>query len=178
MSIKNCDKCDKCKTCPNPNGFKLCNQSYALCSKAFCEYDEKTSLYVCKCENFNGCSMGTKECSELAPYTDNDGKSIIFSTFSPEFGKQGFTLNNGNAKAWANCLNMKCVVDPTDNTKSTCFCEVASGTEVTYNDTKLEDVSGASYDSFLQTAGFWESCLNENLLKINQEAYDKKNEKK
>lgn len=181
MTIKNCDKCNTCEKpngdCSNPIGLKICNQPYALCSKAFCEYDKITNQYICKCENFNGCSMGTKECSELAPYIDEHGKNVIFSTFSPEYGKLGYTLNIDNAKSWANCLNMKCEVDPTDKTKSTCYCEVASGLEVTYNDTKLQDVSGVSYEGFLQTAQFWERCLGENLLKINQEAYEKKNKK-
>ena len=163
--------CKTCKTCPNPNGFKLCNQPYALCSKADCVLDKKTNRYICKCENFNGCSMGTKKCKELKPYTDKNGNKIIFSTFSPEFGKKGYTLNTGPSKKWANCLNQKCVVDPNNKHKSICSCELASGTEVTYNDKSLKNVSGASFDSFLQTAQYWESCLGENLLKINQDAY-------
>lgn len=160
-----------CKSCPNPNGFKLCNQPYALCSKADCVLDKKTNRYICKCENFKGCSMGTLHCKKLKPYTDKNGDKIIFSTFSPEFGKKGYTLNTGHSKKWANCLNQKCVVDPNDKTKSICSCEFASGTEVTYNDKSLKNVSGASFDSFLQTAQYWESCLGENLLKINQDAY-------
>jgi hypothetical protein len=168
----------KCKTCPNPAGLKLCNQPYALCSKANCVLDKKTNTYTCYCENFNGCSMGTLECDQLKPYTDKDGQKIIFSTFSPEFGKKGYTLNTGPAKQWANCLNQKCVVDPKNPKKSICKCIVATGTEVTYNDKNLENVSGASLSSFLQTVQFWESCLGENILKINQEAYKIKKEKK
>ena len=164
----------ECKTCPNPNGFKLCNQPYALCSKADCVLDKKTKKYICKCENFNGCSMGTKHCNALKPYTDKNGDKIIFSTFSPEFGKKGYTLNTGPSKNWANCLNQKCVVDPNNKNKSICSCEPASGTEVTYNDKSLTNVSGASFESFLQTAQYWESCLGENLLKINQDAYKMK----
>ena len=86
--------------------------------------------------------------------------------------------NFGNAKKWANCLNQKCVVDPKNPKKSICKCIVATGTEVTYNDKNLENVSGASLSSFLQTVQFWESCLGENILKINQEAYKIKKEKK
>lgn len=161
----------ECKDCENPAGFKLCNQPYALCSKANCVLNRKTNTYTCKCENFNGCSMGTEECSKLAPYTDDEGKNIIFSTFSPEFAKQGFTLNTGPAKRWANCLNQKCTINPKNSKESICECEVATGPEVTYNDKSLENVSGASFDSFLQTAQFWESCLGVNILKLNQEAY-------
>ena len=173
-----CKKCKKCKTCPNPNGFILCNQPYALCSKANCDFDKKTNTYTCYCENFNGCSMGTIECSKLKPYTDKDGKQIIFSTFSPEFGIKGYTLNAGNAKKWANCLNQKCIVDPKNPKKSICKCIVATGPEVTYNDNKLENVSGASLESFLQTVQYWNNCLGINILKINQEAYKIKKHKK
>jgi len=163
--------CKTCKTCPNPNGYKLCNQPYALCSKADCVLDKKTNKYICKCENFKGCSMGTESCANLKSYTDKKGNKIIFSTFSPEFGKKGYTLNTGPSNQWANCLNQKCVVDPKNPKKSVCSCVVASGTEVTYNDKSLTNVSGASLDSFLQTTQYWESCLGENLLKINQDAY-------
>jgi len=161
----------ECKTCPNAAGFKLCNQPYALCSKAKCVLN-KNNVYTCYCENFKGCSMGTKKCSELKPFIDKQGRQRIFSTFSPQFGKQGDTLNTGYAKKWANCLNQKCVVDPNDPKKSICKCVVATGQEVSYNK-KLENVSGASLDSFLQTAAYWESCLGQNLLKINQNAYEK-----
>jgi len=166
--------CKKCKTCPNSAGYKLCNQPYALCSKADCVLDKKTNTYTCYCENFKGCSMGTKNCEQLKPYSDKNGNKIIFSTFSPEFGKKGYTLNTGPAKSWANCLNQKCVVNPKNPKKSICKCVVATGTEVTYNDKKLEHVSGSSLDSFLQTVQYWDSCLGVNILKINQNAYIKK----
>jgi hypothetical protein len=42
--------------------------------------------------------MGTKNCKELKPYTDKNGNKIIFSTFSPEFGKKGYTINTGPYK--------------------------------------------------------------------------------
>ena len=76
--------------------------------------------------------------------------------------------------SWANCLNQKCVVDPKNPKKSICKCVVATGSIVTYNDKKLESVSGASLDSFLQTVQYWNSCAGVNILKINQDAYLKK----
>ena len=37
--------CKKCKTCPNSAGFKLCNQPYALCSKADCHIKSQKSQF-------------------------------------------------------------------------------------------------------------------------------------
>jgi hypothetical protein len=66
--------CKKCKTCPNSAGYKLCNQPYALCSKADCVLDKKTNTYTCYCNNFKGCSMGTKNCEQLKPYTVTENR--------------------------------------------------------------------------------------------------------
>ena len=51
----------KCKTCPNKFGLNLCNQPYALCSKADCIFNKKKNTYKCYCENFNGCSLTAKK---------------------------------------------------------------------------------------------------------------------
>jgi len=165
-----------CNTCPNPDGFNLCNQPYALCTSAKCDLVSGTpgdpnAIYKCYCDIERGCSMGTQACNTLAPFTSN-GTQYIFSTYNPKQLNQGYSLVTCPASGTLiNCLNKICTVDPKDPRKALCYCspESSGGSPwIAVNKTgepcSCNNLSGATSGAFSSTVKFWQQCKNINIM--------------
>lgn len=104
----------------------LCNHQYALCTSALCipQPGDPTKA-ICFCDVEEGPSMSTVPCDTIKPSTDSYGIRTVYSTFSMiqfEQGKKGLKCPQGTPWTW--CLNKRCTVDPSDEKKAICVCDV------------------------------------------------------
>src|ERR1043165_4568215 len=108
-------------------GVVLCEGIYALCTTAMCApVAGKEGLLSCKCSVQNGYSAGTA-CNEMR---DTPQGKTIFSRYHPI---QSYVACN-NARPWAWCLDVPCVIDADNPLQSTatCSCTVTSTPSQTY----------------------------------------------
>jgi len=163
---------NNCTTCSNFGGFNACSQPYALCTSAKCKktsYDPNMS--VCSCPIESGCSLGTQECSTLAPYSES-GINYIYSTFNPsQLTQPGMAIlpYNEPNRPWANCLNQKCIVDPTNSSNALCYCPLTtSNTWTAFGSRYIKDPNiylSASTPAAEKVANsYMESCNGVNFL--------------
>ena len=112
------------------DGSWLCNQPYALCTTAHCEVSKTDpTIAVCKCVVQNGYSLGFKSCAQRASSGDT-----LTSDFSTENVTSNFhVMSCPSGTPWANCLDMTCQVDATNQALATCQCQlVKTGTPLTF----------------------------------------------
>lgn len=105
----------------------LCNQPYALCTKAPCQLAaEGSSVATCSCLVEDGYSIGFTACAERAP----QGSSVIstFSTIDVTASSRSLVCPDGGL--WANCLDMPCEIDANDPSRAFCLCQTAASGEV------------------------------------------------
>jgi hypothetical protein len=101
------------------DGAWLCDQRYALCTKAKClpsKSDPKIS--VCRCKVKRGYSVGFKTCKQRAPK-----KTRLHSNFSlQDVTKRTRVLECSAKGLWVQCLDVACHVDPDNPRRAKCQC--------------------------------------------------------
>jgi hypothetical protein len=103
----------------------ICNETYALCTSAPCIPDPANpEKALCQCDVEEGISFGKKSCSQRRARTDGHGIKHLVSTYSfvQYPSKKTMWCEDGNP--WTYCLDMPCVVDPTDPKKAICSCDI------------------------------------------------------
>jgi hypothetical protein len=110
---------------------QLCKFSYALCTSALCVPEPgDPNKAICFCDVEEGDSMATVPCELLKPSTDANGIRTVYSTFSlKQFtsGKRGMRCPEGTPWTW--CLNKRCTVDPSNDKRAICVCDVMRTSE-------------------------------------------------
>jgi len=97
----------------------ICKSQYALCTTAKCSpIPGQVDLSLCFCKTETGYSAGQKPCKE--PETTPEGYTLINSRYYPI----GTYVSCSNARAWANCLDSPCIIDPSDPSKAVCTCSI------------------------------------------------------
>lgn len=146
-------------TLVNNGNMYLCTQQYALCTSAQCiPLPDDPAKAVCFCDVHSGQSMSTIPCKNLKPSFDDNGIRTVYSTYSLEQfkeGKKGMKCPDGSPWTW--CLNKRCTVDPMDNNRAICVCDVMrAGAWMTL---------GGNCDTSTCTTGYWSGAT----LKDNEE---------
>jgi hypothetical protein len=94
------------------NSFKLCQSRYALCTNADCTpIPGQAGNVSCGCEVHTGYSAATQAC-------DKKPGSKIKSRYFPVASYEICS----NARPWAWCLDVPCVIDKKDPSRATCTC--------------------------------------------------------
>jgi len=101
-----------------PKPFQVCQGTYALCTFSQCgpAQGKGQQTSACSCNVWQGYSVG-RECEKSKIV---NGQTVIRSRYYPIPGYGTCS----NSKAWAMCLDKKCVVDSNDKTKASCTCSV------------------------------------------------------
>ena len=103
----------------------VCDQEYVLCTSASCIPDPRHEKFaICSCDVEKGPSVGYKSCEKRKPKMKSFKVKQLISTFSfKQFNtKKNMTCPRG--KPWTNCLDAPCTVNPLDNKKAICSCEI------------------------------------------------------
>jgi hypothetical protein len=147
------------------NKMVKCEQKFGLCPMAKCvpnPNESGSAFCFCDVVTEKNYSIGHSHCKNIMPYTDNLGRKIVFSDFSPVIYKMGYKAVLCPPKAVSlDCMNKKCSVYPNDPTKAICVCDKIDnqGKEwITYNkigtEKQCDYQSGASYDDWIKIKTF------------------------
>lgn len=109
---------------------RLCKGPYALCTSALCvPQPGDPSRAVCFCDVREGPSLATVACEAVQPHTDEYGVRTVYSTYSLEqFGQGKRVMTCPGGTPWTNCLNKRCTVDPANDRRAICICNVMRNT--------------------------------------------------
>ena len=138
----------------NSQAPHVCDQQYALCTSAACIPTHGSSNNaICDCDVLEGKSVGYKTCSERLAYKDKYDATHLFSTFSFEQFTTKKPMNCPKGKAWTNCVDMPCVIDPQNPKHAICNCPI-SNTEAFFT-------FGGDCNSNTCATGFWSGATRE-----------------
>lgn len=103
-------------TSTGATNFTLCKSTYALCTTAACTpVAGQSGKLNCPCSVHTGYSAGTKACQPVAHTSAGD---TIYSRYYPV---KAYAVCS-NARPWAWCLDVPCVIDKRDPSKANCQC--------------------------------------------------------
>lgn len=98
--------------------FIVCKSTYALCTSAFCTAIPGNDKQVsCACTVETGYSAGLSPCQPIT--ITPDGAQIV----SRYFPIRSYAVCS-NSRAWANCVDSPCLVDPNGSSFATCTCDL------------------------------------------------------
>ena len=125
--------------------FIVCESTYALCTTAQCQpVAGKDEEATCDCDVETGYSAGLKPCDGQVKTAEG---TQVRSRYYPikSFAKCD------NDRPWAWCLDMPCLIDPSDPGKASCACKLvkSKGPYVVVTDT---------YDDATCTTNLWSSA--------------------
>jgi hypothetical protein len=98
--------------------FIVCESTYALCTTAQCQpVAGKDDTAACDCDVETGYSAGMKSCEGQVGTADG---TQIRSRYYPIKSY----ARCDNDRLWAWCLDMPCLIDPSDTGKASCACKL------------------------------------------------------
>lgn len=105
-------------TSSGARSFTLCKSTYALCTTASCKPipGQKGNL-LCGCSVHTGYSAGTHSCASVRHTAAGD---LIYSRYYPV---KAYAMCS-NARPWAWCLDVPCLIDKRDPSHASCTCTV------------------------------------------------------
>ena len=116
----------------------ICNGVYALCAYAKCiPIPGEKGKALCACEVKSGYSIGSKNCQADASI-NSDGYKTLASRYYPI----KLYVRCHNNRAWANCYNSQCIINPQKNTQAFCTCSTVKNKGDYMYATDSCDVSG------------------------------------
>ena len=134
-------------------GFTLCKSTYALCTTARCKpIPGQPGNLLCGCSVETGYSAGTHTCK---PVRHTNAGDLIYSRYYPV---KAYAVCS-NARPWAWCLDVPCLVDKKNPARASCTCTVAK------NQTPYVIV-GSGYDSSTCTTGIVSSATVQGITQI------------
>ena len=125
--------------------FIVCESTYALCTTAQCQpVAGKDEEAACDCDVETGYSAGLKPCDgqiRTAEGTQVRSRYYPIKTYA----------KCDNDRPWAWCLDMPCLIDPSDPGKASCACKLVK-------DKGPYLVVTNSYDDATCTTNLWSSA--------------------
>jgi len=113
----------------------ICDQAYVLCTSAPCIPAPKdpNNKSICQCVVQVGKSYGHTSCEARKPKTLSDGSKALISTYSFEQAPTMEIMTCPSGRAWSDCLDQPCIVDPVNTKRAICNCDIVrQGKYVTY----------------------------------------------
>jgi peroxiredoxin len=100
------------------DGAYLCDQRYALCTKAKCEPSKSNpKIAVCRCKVQRGYSIGFKSCQARAAKGNR-----LHSNFSVQDTAKTRVMECSAKGLWVQCLDVACRVDRDNPRRALCQC--------------------------------------------------------
>jgi hypothetical protein len=125
--------------------FIVCESTYALCTTAQCQpVDGKDEEAACDCDVETGYSAGLKPC-------DGQVKTAEGTQVRSRYYPIKSYAKCDNDRPWAWCLDMPCLIDPSDPGKASCACKLVK-------DKGPYLVVTNSYDDTTCTTNLWSSA--------------------